>query len=62
MLHKGYLIILDGQSIKNFGSEISIFELLRRENSISRLCHRPIGSPPRPPPPPHTHTNRVKST
>ena len=34
MLHMGYLIILDGQSIKKSVSEISIFELLRRENCI----------------------------
>ena len=30
---------------------ISIFELLRRENCISRLRPRPLGSPT---PPPHT--------
>ena len=58
MLHTGYLIILDGQSIKKSVSEISIFELLRRENCISRLRPRPLGSPPPPPP----HPNRVKNT
>ena len=51
MLYIGYLIILDGQSIKKIVSEISIFELLRRENCISRLCPIPFGSPPPPPPP-----------
>ena len=56
MLHMGYLIILDGQSIKKSVSEISIFELLRRENCISRLRPRPLGSPPPP------HPNRVKNT
>ena len=60
MLYIGYLIILDGQSIKKKSvSEISIFELPRLENCMSRLCPRPLGSPP---PPPHTHPNRVKNT
>ena len=45
MLYIGYLIILDGQSFKKKSvSEISIFELVRRENCISRLCPRPLGS------------------
>ena len=48
MLYMGYLIFLDGQSIKKSVLEISIFELLRRENCISRLCPRPLGSPPPP--------------
>ena len=34
------------------GRETTILELLRRENRISRLCPRPLGSPP-PPPPQH---------
>ena len=51
MLYMGYLIILDGQSIKKSVSEISIFELLRLENCISRLCPKPLGTPP---PPQHT--------
>ena len=39
MLYIGYLIILDGRSIKkNQFRKISIFELLRRENCISRSC------------------------
>ena len=66
MLHMGYLIILDGQSIKknqfpflSCFEEISIFELLRRENCISRLRPRPLGSPP---PPPPQHPNRVNNT
>ena len=50
MLYIGYLIILDGQSIKKPVPEISIFELPRLENCISRLCPRPLGSPPPPPP------------
>ena len=44
MLYIGYLIILDGRNIKKSVSEISIFELLRRENC--RLCLRPLGTPP----------------
>ena len=51
MLYIGYLIILDGQSIK----KISFGKLPRRENCISRLCLRPLGSPP-----PPQHPNRVK--
>ena len=51
MLYIEYLIILGGQNIKKESvSKISIFELLRRENCISRLCPKPLGSPP----PPHT--------
>ena len=49
MLYIGYLIILDGQSIKKSVLEISIFELPRPENCISRLCPGPLGTPP----PPH---------
>ena len=49
MLYIGYLIILEGQSIKKSSLEISIFELLRRGNCMSRLCPRPLGSPPLPP-------------
>ena len=50
MLHIGYLIILDGQNIKKKSvSEISIFELPRPENCISRLCAL---DPLVPPPPP----------
>ena len=47
MVYIGYLIILDG---KNIEWEISIFELPRLVNCISRLCPKPLGSPP----PPHT--------
>ena len=57
MLYIGYLIILDGQNIKKTVSKISIFGLLRRENCISRLCPRPLGSPP-----PPRHPNSVKNT
>ena len=61
MLYIGYLIILDGQSIKKkHFQKISIFELLRRESCISKLRPRPLGSPP--PPPPPQHPNRVKNT
>ena len=49
MLYIAYLIILDGQSIRKIVSEISIFELLRRENCISKLCPIPLGSPLPPP-------------
>ena len=44
MLYIGYLIILDG---KNTKLEISIFELLRPKNCISRLCALdPLEAPP----------------
>ena len=48
MLYIGYLIILDGHNIKKISFGNSIFELLRRENCISRLCPRPLGNPPPP--------------
>ena len=55
MLYIGYFIILDGQNIKKKTVlEISIFELPRLENCMSRLCPRPLGSPPSPPPTPNT--------
>ena len=48
MLYIGYLIILDGQSIKKSVSEISIFQLPRPESCISRLCALdPLVLPPR---------------
>ena len=48
MLYIGYLIILDGQSIKkNQFRKISVFELPRPENCISRLCTpAPLRAPP----------------
>ena len=48
MLYIGYFIILDGQNIKKKKkavSEITVFELPRLENCISRLCPSPLGSP-----------------
>ena len=57
MLYIGHFIILDGKNIKKSVLEISIFELPRLVNYISRLCARPLGSPPPPP-----HPNRVKNT
>ena len=51
MLYIGYLIILDGQSIKNISFGNFHFELLRLENCISTLCTNP---PPPPPPGPNT--------
>ena len=48
MLYIGHLIILQGQNIKKSVSKISIFELPRLENCISRSCPRPLGSPPPP--------------
>ena len=48
MLYIGYLIILDGKNIKKLVSEISIFELPRLENRISRLCPGPLGRPSSP--------------
>ena len=59
MLYIGYLIIVDGKNIKKSVLKISIFELPRLENCISRLCPGPLGSPP---PPPPKHPNRVKNT
>ena len=57
MLYIGYLIILDGQSIKkNQFKKIPFVELLRLENSTSRLRPGPLGSPPPP------HPNNVKNT
>ena len=52
-LYIGYLINLDGQSIKKKSvSEIFIFELPRPEICISGLCALdPLVTPP-----PHTHT------
>ena len=48
MLHIGYLIILDGQSIKKISfRKISIFELPRPENCVSRLCALDPLVPPR---------------
>ena len=58
MLYIGYLIILDGMSIKKTVLEISIIELPRLENCISGLCPSPFGSPPLTP----KHPNRVKTT
>ena len=49
MPYIGYLIILDSKNI---------FELPRLVNCISRLCPRPLGTPP----PPLQHPNRVKNT
>ena len=49
MLYRGYLIILNGQNIKNLVSEISTFELPRLENRISRLCLPQPPWVPRPP-------------
>ena len=45
MLYIGYLITLDG---KNITLEISIFELPRLVNCISRLRPGPLGRPPHP--------------
>ena len=54
MLYIGYLIIINGQSIEKLVLKISICELLRVENCISKLCLSPL--------PPSKHPNRVKST
>ena len=45
MLYIGYLIISDGKNIQKSVLEISIFELLRLENCISRLCPGPLRTP-----------------
>ena len=57
MLYIEYLIILDCQSIKKISFRNFQLELPRPENCISRLCPRPLGSPP-----PPQHPNRVKNT
>ena len=49
MLYIGYLIILGGMNKKKTVLEISIIELPRLENCISKLCPNPFGSPPLPP-------------
>ena len=57
MLYIGYLIILNSQNIKKKSvSEISIFELLRVENCMSRLSPSPLGCPS-----PPKHPNSVKT-
>ena len=49
MLYIEYLMILDGQNIKKKSvSELSILELPRVENCISKLCPSPLGTPPPP--------------
>ena len=54
MLYIRYLIIVNGPNIKKMGSKISIFELPRMENHISRLCPSPL--------PPSKQPNRMKNT
>ena len=65
MLYIGYLIILDGQSIKKSVSESSIFEVPRPENCINRLCALdPLAIPPLPTHTPKSgekHTKRVQN-
>ena len=46
MLSIGYLIILDGHSIKNISFEMSIFELLRLENCTKVVPYTPWDPPP----------------
>ena len=53
MLYVGYLIIVNGQNIKNIGFQIFLFELPRVENCISRLGSSPL--------PLFKHANRVKT-
>ena len=51
MLYMGYLIILDGQSIKKISfRNFHFFELPRLENCKSRLCPSPLGTPAPPTP------------
>ena len=57
MLYIGRLIIIDGKIIKKSVLEISIFQLQRLVNYISRLCPRPLGAPPT-----RQHPNRKKNT
>ena len=54
MLYVGYLIIMNGQNTKKTVLKISMVELPRVENCISRLCPSPL--------PPSRHPNWVKST
>ena len=46
MVYIGYLIILDGKNIKKISFGNFHFELPRLVNYISRLCPRPLGTPP----------------
>ena len=46
MLYIGYFIIWMVRISKKKVLEISIFELPRLENCISRLCPSPLGTPP----------------
>ena len=46
MLSIRYLIFVNGYNEKNITFEISIFDLYRVENYISRLCPGPLGTPP----------------
>ena len=50
MLYIGCLIIVNGWNINKWVLEISIFELQRVENSISRLCAPAPSELPQPPP------------
>ena len=47
MLYTRYLIIWMVKISEKSVSEISIFELPRLENCMSRLCPSPLGSPPK---------------
>ena len=51
MLYIGYLMLVNGRNMKK--SEISIFELQREENCMSRLCPASARS---------NHKNRMKNT
>ena len=53
MLCLEHLVTMKCQNIKNSGLKISIFELPRVENCMSRLCPSPL--------PLYKHPNRVKT-
>ena len=52
MLYKDILSFWMVRISKKSVLEITIFELPRLENCISRWCPSPLGSPPPPPPTP----------
>ena len=47
--HRSKILLPSARHLKE-GRGTTFFELLRRENCISRLCPRPLGSPPPPTP------------
>ena len=55
MLYTIEMVIVGDHNIKKKDREISIFELYKVENCISRLCTNHLATPPPPPRPTRTH-------